>query len=264
MQFGQFTIEKYFIDGDSTYNTIDYKKYYFTNDSIVTTGSFFALLREDTILKKVFSIASGNTQEHLLYDFSLSINDTISVYPLSFPFYFGPILIKVDLIDSVLIGSNYHKRLKISGVNENTGFDEYWIEGIGSTMGIFNCGITGIVVLDIYYSTLLCFEKDGVILYNNQNFTNCYQHHSTGIDENSLWLKTLLFPNPATSLVYIKSNIEIKSYKIESLVGKIIKQENTTSKTFSIDISTYLDGVYMVTLTTDNGIIVKKLIKTGL
>lgn len=256
--------EKYFVDGDSTYNTIDYKKYYFTNDSIVTTGSFFALLREDTILKKVFSIASGNTQEHLLYDFSLSINDTISVYPLSFFCYSGPVLIKVDLIDSILIGSNYHKRLKISGVNQNTGYDEYWIEGIGSTMGIFNCGITGVLYFDICYPTLLCFEKEGITLYSNPNFTNCYQNYPTGIEDILLQHTTLLFPNPATNLVFIKSDNEIKSYKIESFVGQIIKQEKTNAKSFSIDISNYLDGVYLVTLTTDNGITVKKLIKNGL
>ncbi|MBK8846793.1 MAG: hypothetical protein IPO27_09730 [Bacteroidetes bacterium] len=79
--------EKYFVDGDSTYNSVNYKKYLFTNDSIVTTGTFFALLREDTVQKKVFSIASGSTQEQLLYDFSLSVNDTITVYPISFIYY---------------------------------------------------------------------------------------------------------------------------------------------------------------------------------
>src|SRR5690606_17041794 len=256
--------QKYFVDGDSTFNSIDYKKYYLTNDSIMTTGSFFALLREDTILKKVYSIASGNTQEHLLYDFSLSINDTISVYPLSFPFYSGSILIQVDFIDSILISGNYHKRLKISGVNQNTGYDEYWIEGIGSTMGIFNSGITGIVVFDIYYPTLLCFEKDGVLLYSNPNFIDCYQDFPTGIKDNSLAFKTSLYPNPATNTVFIKSDNVIKSYKIESLQGQTIEQLATNTNLLSIDISKYTDGIYLISLTTDNGTTTKKLIKNGL
>jgi len=256
--------EKYFIDGDSTYNLIDYKKYYFTNDSIVTTGSFFALLREDTVLKKVFAIASGNIQEHLLYDFSLSVNDTISVYPLSFISSIGSILIKVDLIDSIQIGSNYHKRIKISGVYQNTGFDEYWIEGIGSTMGVFNTGITGVVVFDAYYPSLLCFEKNGINLYSNPNFTSCYQDYPTAITEYSLSNNSLLFPNPAKNFVFIKSDYEIKSYKIESLLGQLIMQEKTNAKSCSIDVSNYLDGIYLVTLITNNGTIVKKLIKNGL
>ncbi|MEI6577636.1 MAG: T9SS type A sorting domain-containing protein [Bacteroidota bacterium] len=256
--------EKYFVKGDSTYNGSVYKKYYFTNDSIVTTGSFFALLREDTILKKVFSIPAGSTQEHLLYDFSLALNDTISVYPLSFPFYSGPILIKVDLIDSILLGSNFYKRLKISGVNQNTGYNEYWIEGIGSTMGLFNSGITGIMVFDIYYPTLLCFEKDGVTLYINPNFTSCYQNYPTGIDENSSWDRTLFFPNPANNRIYVESVYGITSYKIESLSGQILKQEMTNTTSFSIDISSLLNGIYLFTLTTDKGSITKKFIKIGL
>lgn len=256
--------EKYFVNGDSTYNSFNYKKYYFTNDSIVTTGRFFALLREDTIKKKVFSVALGNSQEHLLYDFSLAINDTITVYPLSFSFYTGPILIKVDFIDSILLDDNYHKRLKISGVNQNTGYDEYWIEGVGSTLGVFNSGITGIVVFDIYYPTLLCFEKDGVTLYSNPDFTTCYENYPTGMDDYSLWHKTKLFPNPSTNKIFIESDDKIKSYKIATPTGKTIKQEDIHTNSFSIDIANYLDGVYFVILRTDNGITTKKLIKNGL
>lgn len=256
--------QKYFISGDSTYNTFDYKKYYFTNDSIVTTGSFFALLREDTIQKRVYSIKSGDTIENLLYDFSLALKDTITVYSISFPVFSGPILIKVDLIDSILIGSNYHKRLKISGVNANTNFAEYWIEGIGSTMGIFNSGITGVVFPDIYYPMLLCFEKKGVTLFKNPNFTNCYQDYPTGIAENSSCHKTVLFPNPSTSTIFIESYFEITSYKIESLTGQIIKQGNPNTKLFSIDISSLINGIYLIVVKTDNGIITKKLIKNSL
>ena len=256
--------EKYFVDGDSTYNAIDYKKYYFSNDSIVATGSFFALLREDTILKKVFSIAAGNSLEHLLYDFSLSINDTVTVYPVSFPFYSGPILIKVVFIDSILVGNNYHKRLKVSGVNQSTGFDEYWIEGIGSTRGVFNAGITGYIVSDVYYPILICYDKGGVNLYSNPNFASCYEDYPVGIKENILNFKTLLFPNPATSMIFIQSENEIKSYKIESLLGQLIKQQKLNAKSFSIDISNLVDGIYLVNLTTENGTEVKKLVKHGL
>ena len=256
--------EKYFVDGDSTFNSIDYKKYYMTYDTIVPSGNFYALLREDTILKKVYSIGSGKTQERLLYDFSLSINDTISVYPLSFPYFSGSILIKVDFIDSILIDGNYHKRLKISGVNENTGYDEYWIEGIGSTMGIFNSGITGVVIFDSYYPTLLCFEKDGALLYSNPLFTSCRQNLPTGIKDNSLDVKTKLFPNPATNTVFIKSDNVIKSYKIKSLQGQTIEQLATNTNLLSIDISKYTNGIYLITLITDKGTTIKKLMKNGL
>jgi len=260
--------EKYFVNGDSTYNTIDYKKYYFTNDSVVTTGSFFALLREDTILKKVFSIASGNVQEHLLYDFSLSINDTVSVYPLSFPFYTGPILIKVDLIDSILIGSNYHKRLKISGVYQNTGYDEYWIEGIGSTMGIFNSGITGVIIFDIYYPILLCFEKNGITLYSDPNFTNCYENYPSGIENISVQYTILLFPNPSKQQINIKYALQGKEngmIKIMDIAGKILASYSlkTEETQLSINDLNLSSGVYLCQFEVNNTIVsTKKLIIT--
>lgn len=255
--------EKYFVDGDSTYNSLDYKKYYFTNDSIVTTGSYFALLREDTIQKKVFAIAEGDAQEHLLYDFSLSISDTISVYPISFSYGFGPILIQVDLIDSILIGSDYHKRLKISGVTPGTGLDEYWIEGIGSTLGPFNSGITAFFITDVYFPTLLCFEKDSFILYNNPFYTECYLDYPVGIKENSSDIGLSIFPNPSINSLFIKSDNVIKSYKIKSQLGQIMNQEMTNSDLLSIDISNYANGVYLVSVTTDTETIVQTFTKNA-
>ncbi|MBK8846792.1 MAG: T9SS type A sorting domain-containing protein [Bacteroidetes bacterium] len=82
--------------------------------------------------------------------------------------------------------------------------------------------------------------------------------------ENSPWYKTSLFPNPSTGSVFIQSDYEVWSYKIESLVGQLIKQENANAKTFLVDISNYVDGVYLVTITTDKGTMLKKLIKKGL
>jgi hypothetical protein len=256
--------EKYFVDGDSTYNAYNYKKYYFTNDSIVTTGSFFALLRDDTINNKVFSIAAGNTQEHLLYDFSLKLNDTVSVYPISFLFWSGRILVKVDLIDSIFLGSNYHKRLKVSGVYQNTWYDEYWIEGIGSTMGLFNSGITGIVAFDIYYPTLLCFEKDGVTLYSNPYFNDCYEIYPVGITAPDMAFRLTIYPNPTNSSMVIDSDSKIDSYQILSATGKILLKGQVGLKSFTLDISDLPQGIYLVTLKTHKGLLVKKIVKNGL
>ena len=213
--------EKYFVDGDSTFNAINYKKYYFSNDSIVTSGSFYALLREDILTKKVFAISSGNTQEHLLYDFSLSINDTVSVFPLSFPFTSGPILVKVESVDSVLIGDTYNRRLKIIGEYLNSGYEEYWIEGIGSTMGIFNSGIIGTMVTDIYYPTLLCFEKDGIILFHNPNFTDCFENFPVGIREPDYFIGTKVYPNPVRNF----ATIEIPEFSVTTMPTGIGNQQ---------------------------------------
>lgn len=255
--------EKYFIGGDSTFNAEVYKKYYYSNDSIVKSGNFFALFREDTLVKKVFAISAGDSIEHLLYDFSLKINDTATVFPLSFPPYSGPILIKVEMLDSILVSDKYCKRLKILGAHQNTGMEEYWIEGIGSTMGLFNSGITGVIILDIYYPTLLCFEKDGVNLYSNPNFTDCYENFPVGIEENDLTPWTTIYPNPTNSILLIESDQEIISYQFVSANGKVIMTGNAGKKSFTLNISGLSKGIYILSLKTVKSVVVKKIIKNG-
>ncbi len=263
--------QKYFVDGDSSFNAVNYKKYYFSNDSIVTSGSFFALLREEILTKKIFAVSSGYSQEQLLYDFSLSINDTVSVYPLSFPFASGPILVKVESVDSVLIGDTFNRRLKIVGENCNSGHEEYWIEGIGSTMGIFNSGISGTIVTDIYYPTLLCFEKDEVILFHNPNFTDCYEIYPVGIKESEFFSGTKVYPNPASEFV----TVEIPEFSVTNtatsfgaqqqfcphtgelklslmnLNGQIIKTEvfDASERNHVIKVASLTPGMYMLHLT---------------
>lgn len=256
--------QKYFVDGDSIVNAYEYKKYYFSNDSIVTTGSFFALLREDTLTRKVYAISSGSTQENLLYDFSLEVNDTAIVYPLSFPIHSGPVSILVESIDSILIAGNYHSRMKIIGVDFPYGMEEYWIEGIGSTMGIFNSGITGFFVSDITFPTLLCFEKDGVILYSNPDFTDCYEIYPVGIAEMDLVDRSNIYPNPTNTTCIVESEKEILYYQLLSATGKNIRNGQVGSKSFTLDISDLPPGMYLILLKTDKGLLVKKIIKNGL
>ncbi|MFZ4414227.1 MAG: T9SS type A sorting domain-containing protein [Bacteroidales bacterium] len=255
--------QKYFVDGDSSFNATEYKKYYFSNDSIVTTVSFFALLREDTITRKVYAIAAGSTQENLLYDFSLAVNDTAIVYPFSFPIYSGPISIKVESIDSILIAGDYYTRFKIIGLDFPYGIEEYWIEGIGSTMGIFNSGITGICVTDITFPTLLCFEKEGATLYHNPDFFNCYEHYPVGIEETAPAFRSKIYPNPTNSSLKIESEKEIIYYQLLSCTGMILLDGKVGMTSFTLDISDFPPGIYLITLNTANGTIVKKIIKSG-
>lgn len=256
--------QKYLVNGDSSLNAKEYKKYYISNDSIVTTTSFYALLREDTITRKVYAIAAGSTLENLLYDFSLSVNDTAIVYPLSFPICSGPVSIKVESIDSILLAGNYHTRFKITGVDFPYGMEEYWIEGIGSTMGIFNSGITAIFVTDITYPTLLCFEKDAITIYHNPDFTDCYELYPVGMPETEPEFDTYMYPNPTNALLNIKAEKEIMYFQMLSSTGTIVLNSQVNKKTFTVDISNFPPGIYLLALTTHKGNIVRKIIKNNL
>ena len=256
--------EKYYIDGDSLYNSHNYKKFCYTNDSLLSGGIFFALFREDTTTHQAFAISAGSDTEYLLYDFSLNINEITTVHPISFPFYSGPINISINQIDSVLIDGNYRKRFFIKGVDQDSNLPEYWIEGIGSTFGIFNSGLTGIVIFDIYYPTLLCFEQEGNILFQNANFIDCYEPYPIGINEYDLSDHIKVFPNPTSGKVSIRSEELIINCKIFSSYGQCIDNKNIKSQEYSLDMSDYQSGMYLFHFETTNGILLKKVFKYGL
>jgi len=197
----------------------------------------------------------------LLYDFLLEVNDTAIVYPLSFPISAGPIPIMVESIDSILLSGNYHTRFKIVGVDFPNGIEEYWIEGIGSTMDIFNSGITGICVTDITFPTLLCFEKEGAIVYHNPDFSDCYEHYPVGIEETHLVFRTKNYPNPTNSSLKIESEKEIIYFQLLSCTGMILLEGKVGMTSFTIDISDLPPGIYLIALNTASGTIVKKIVK---
>jgi len=245
--------EKYFVQGDSIYNSFDYNKYFLSCDSTVITGSFFALLREDTITKKIFAIPAGSENERLLYDFSLNLNDTCTVYPLSFMYYSGPIRIKVDEIDSILLNDEqYHQRKKIIGIDANTHIAEYWIDGIGSTFGLFNSGLTGIGYADISYPTLLCFEQDGLIVFDNPVFIDCYEPYPPAIVESYDPENVFIYPNPGTNQLNIRiSNSDLK-FEMMNLNGQLVLERLVNSNNNSINTEILKPGMYFFKLSDSN------------
>ena len=75
----------------------------------------------------------------------------------------------------------------------------------------------------------------------------------------------LLYPNPATDLVQISSNINssnIESIVIFDVLGKVVKKvEAVNSNQTNINVSELSSGVYMVEVATDNKVKqVKKLV----
>lgn len=66
-----------------------------------------------------------------------------------------------------------------------------------------------------------------------------------------------IFPNPTNSTLNIQSEIGINNLTIRNTLGQIVL--NTTDK--SIDVSSFENGVYLITISTDKGIVTKRFIK---
>jgi hypothetical protein len=73
-----------------------------------------------------------------------------------------------------------------------------------------------------------------------------------------------VYPNPARDLISIEGSngANLLSYKIADLNGRIVKTKETINSTAAqINISDLQSGVYMMTINSDNGSAVKKIIK---
>jgi hypothetical protein len=87
---------------------------------------------------------------------------------------------------------------------------------------------------------------------------------SPGFNENLAGGNIIIYPNPAGLSITIESDgPEIKSISIFDMAGQLLFQKNLVSaniQLFSVDVSQFKKGVYMVQCTTQKGRIHQKLI----
>lgn len=155
----------YKIEGDTSIQSVDYKKVYSSTDSLNQIWTIYALLREDTLQKKVW--LRKDDVEGLIYNFDVQPEDTFSL--------FNPIVgrkrtYRVVSIDSVFIQSGYRKRYSmLSGTESSQVYEENWVEGMGCEQGPFRICTSGSVG---GFTLLLCFS-DGEIDYVNPKYQTC-------------------------------------------------------------------------------------------
>lgn len=131
---------RYYLDGDSTINDTSYvilrqtgrhrhSNLQAPNLSYTQwfSDAFVALLREDTIARRVFIRTSWWPVEQLFYDFSVGVG----IYPDTYRFDDSPAM-QVLAVDTILLTDGPHRRMHLGG--------QHWIiEGVGSTYG-FHAG----------------------------------------------------------------------------------------------------------------------------
>ena len=255
---------KFWFQGDTTIGDYTYKKVYMQNgDSIAdfNRASYFAAIREDTIAEKVYCVNptygvpytdARDEREVLLYDFSLNVGEKVNFYSFwsswgSQGWGSGSPYIKEQVvisIDSILIDNHYRKRINFH--NEHSGI-EYWIEGIGSTHGIFFSGNFDIAdAMD--WTRLLCVHIDGRIIYPSSDYSNsCYRKEYTNISEKKNEIFKI-YPTVADNLLYVgtEKNIENFDYKIINTQGQIINSGMLKSNT--VNVETLSKGFYFIVI----------------
>lgn len=179
-------------NGDTLVDNHTYKIIEQTDSLWGLYHSDMVFMREDSA-KRVYCMT--NWGEVMLYDFNLQIGDTFR-FGNSF---FSQYAFVVDNVDSItLMNGEKRKHISLSG-----GYEE-WIEGIGSTHGLFDAFME-VFILDMG-SSLLCFTENGTQKYQDANYQNCF-YSSVGIQENKREFTIQISPNPITNKSFISFTI---------------------------------------------------------
>jgi len=252
---------QYFITGDTIINSFTYHKIkksgvkysedmsgFCTNIIILYYNNYIGAFREDTINKKVFFIPENNSYDTLLYDFNLSIGDTLPTSIINDSINY---MNHVSLIDSIIVGNKYYKRYGLSsGSNLNY---VYLIQGIGSTFGLFG------YLYPPFESgtTLLCFKQNGQTVYPDSTY-------QCGIvtKKDEVLIENFLFnisPNPISTTARIEINTNIPKIDMiiyNSLGIELLRYKNINNKT-KIEKGNLYSGLYFYKLVQDDKIIFK-------
>jgi hypothetical protein len=238
--------------GDTIINLKNYKKIWRAyGDSIFFP---YGSIREDTA-GKIFRIDGLDTAEYLLYDFNVQVGDTIFLHD-----DFGSLTTAiVDSIDTEFIANKNRKVIYTSFWNGN--FTDYWIEGIGSMMGVL---YPGNVVMD-FGSQLLCYWKDSIKLLTTDaginygcNFTN------TGISDYSSVETIQVYPTITHDFIKIDvGNLDFLEIKILNIMGIEMKSITLDHSLTTINLIGLPSGMYIYEILNKSDLKVKegKIIK---
>jgi Secretion system C-terminal sorting domain len=231
----------YLLNGDTTINLVQYKKLYRADGNEVY---YSGLLREDIIEQRVFINTSN--EDVLLYDFSLEVNDTATVYGA-----WSMHDIVVTEVNTVLVNETYRKKIVFDELN---GWSPgYWIEGVGSVYGLPDAALGQITD---YSPVLSCFYEGNNLAWDNPDNEDlqCSSTLSTNEIEQ---VELNFFPNPASeklnwTLPTTNGN-SIMQIEIYNSTGQMCKSIITNSN--QIEISDLASGIYSIRFSNDEKLI---------
>jgi len=198
-------------------------------------------IREDS-LGGVFKL-SYNTEKQL-YTFNLEVGDSVFA---EVQLGGHDIYAFVDTVDSILINGDYRKRIVFE-----EWFRETWIEGIGSIQSTIE------PFANRHHTCtddLLCVDDNGILIYQNQEWNDCYIFYAGIIERNkqSSFIKTV--PNPITD----ESVVEIDGpghgqhqLQLFNSSGKLLRTDIFNGKKYIMKKEGLPSGLYLLKMTTGN------------
>jgi len=242
-----------FISGDTAIGAFTYHKLY-ANGHIYSScpGGWYyfnlyrGAFRQDIANKKVYLYC--NNADELVYDFNMNAGDTVSgscINAQNFNY--------IQSVDSVLVGSLYHRQLWLSTITPWANNYASMIEGIGTSLGAFEI----LVPPFESGSDLFCVMINNQTVWTNPMFPgwNCslIPVNEIAAEENLI----SVFPNPATEEFKVQSlKFNVKEIKLVNVFGEetVLKSEipNRESEII-ISIRTLPKGFYFYKIKDEKG-----------
>lgn len=193
---------------------------------------------------RVHYIHSGTTETLTLYDFSLSVGDSVLLSEVSNPYY-----AYVIEIEQILVGDSQRMKFLMEGMYGN---EDIWIEGIGSLYGLLS---TEFRLWEFHQYELSCYEEEGITLYTSDpSCTRC--EIVTKVVPKRLSDCASIFPLPITgkSIVRWPISMNPKRIIVYNLCGqKVYSKAIFEHDKFIIDRDDLEKGVLIMELIDESG-----------
>ena len=194
-----------------------------------------------------------------LYDFSKNIGDTIQVQ-LGICNNIYKQIASITSIDTILINDKYRKVFYLNSLSG----ESIWIEGIGSTNGLFYPVIPPLSCICSW--NLVCYHQNNAVVFVNHNNalsyltpnSTCFPSTIDGLNSPTRSSTISISPNPVTGSSLIKWEISesnrYATFMITDVLGKKIKTINVFGKTeININRSDFAKGLYVGKLVLGTG-----------
>lgn len=215
----------------------------------------FTSVSEDT----VFYLVNNNFR--ILYNFNAQVGDSWDLgVDTNDNFMCSKSIVVVDSIGTMLINNKTFRWLYLRSIDSSSVvLNGRVIEGIGSIKDylfpvIHNCNPA--ICPEIDNMHFLCYESQSIGLYNPVN-TICEPY--LGI-ENIEFKEIKIYPNPAIDFLQIENIADKTIIFIYSMDGKLQKSI-TLSENGILKINELAEGIYIIKLQTEKGVIYRKIIK---
>ncbi len=244
---GEYIRDSY--SGDTLIDGFTYKR--IEHEVLVTAGGCcyppeglgMGFLREDVSARKVYWRWPGESSDTLLYDFNLDVGDTINGL-----FRFPSNDWIVVSVDSVIVDSNYRRRINFDTSDVYQCMRFSFIEGVGSTAGLTN----------EYYgpgemgSILECFSVGGEVRYTEPCNPDTVACGELPVNVQSFFNKRTelaVSPNPSSGQFTINGIIKPTTVFVYSSTGQPVWQGSGNT----IDLTAQPPGVYTAVIATERG-----------